>query len=189
MIVVESVAVSPEVLDSEMRLGPRPLILDVCSPGEFATGHLPGAMNIPLEQLSSRLRDISWSRTLVLVCRSGNRAAIAQRNLADHGLKSRILTGGIQAWIKLQLPLVFTSSSGWALERQVRFVAGLLILAGVVLAFALSPIWIGLAGVIGLGLTASGITGLCPMAMALARMPWNRPRLNPNQSPVAQCNS
>ena len=49
-----------------------------------------------------------------------------------------------------------------------------MILVGVVLGFALSPVWFGLAAFVGAGLTVAGTTGWCGMARLLAVMPWNR---------------
>ena len=61
----------------------------------------------------------------------------------------------------------------WALERQVRFVAGLLILLGL----ALSHVWplaIVLAWFVPLGLIVAALTDSCMMGMLLAKLPWNR---------------
>ena len=63
----------------------------------------------------------------------------------------------------------------WALERQVRLVAGIIALTGAVLALTVSTSWACLSGLAGLGLTMAGLTDFCPMATLLARMPWNRP--------------
>jgi Protein of unknown function (DUF2892) len=90
------------------------------------------------------------------------------------GKELRILEGGTSAWIKAGLPVVATSVTRWSLERQVRFAAGLLVLTGVALALTTNLLWIYLAGFIGLGLTFSGISGLCPMGGLLGLMPWNR---------------
>jgi hypothetical protein len=61
----------------------------------------------------------------------------------------------------------------WTLERQVRFIAGLIVLAATLLAVLVSPRWIYVAMFIGAGLTFAGATNICGMAMVLAKMPWN----------------
>jgi hypothetical protein len=61
-----------------------------------------------------------------------------------------------------------------SLERQVRIVAGLLVLVGAVLAIAVHPYFAGLSAFIGAGLIFAGITDTCGMAMVLAKMPWNQ---------------
>jgi hypothetical protein len=63
---------------------------------------------------------------------------------------------------------------GWSLERQVRFVAGLLVLASTVAGIVVDFRWLGLTVFVGLGLTFSGLTDLCAMRSLLARMPWNK---------------
>jgi hypothetical protein len=60
-----------------------------------------------------------------------------------------------------------------SLERQVRIVAGLLVLIGVVLGTWYNLWFYGLSGFVGAGLAFAGITDTCAMGMALARMPWN----------------
>ena len=79
----------------------------------------------------------------------------------------------MQAWAATGLPIERGTGRVWALERQVRFVAGLLVLLGVLLSLV-SPWFVLLSGFIGAGLTFSAVTDTCGMGMMLARMPWNR---------------
>ena len=62
----------------------------------------------------------------------------------------------------------------WSLERQVRLGAGLLVLAGAILALTVNPVWVLLCGFVGLGLTFAGLTDICAMGIILERMPWNK---------------
>lgn len=63
------------------------IIIDVRSAGEFATGHAKGAINIPLDQLESKLYKIkSYQKPLVLCCASGMRSARAKSFLAGQGI-------------------------------------------------------------------------------------------------------
>ena len=59
------------------------------------------------------------------------------------------------------------------LERQVRIVAGLLVLTGAILGTWFNPAFYGLAAFVGAGLVFAGITDICPMGMLIAKMPWN----------------
>jgi len=59
------------------------------------------------------------------------------------------------------------------LERQVRFLAGLMVLTGALLAVFFNPSWIFLPMFVGGGLTFAGLTDICGMGMLLAKMPWN----------------
>jgi rhodanese-related sulfurtransferase len=150
------------------------LLVDVRSASEFASGHIPGAVNIPLDQIESRLQDLNANVPIVLTCQSGQRAAITANLLAPCHREIAVLEGSTNAWIKAGLPLVTSVKTRWSLERQVRFGAGLFVLIGVILALTLNPLWILLSGFIGLGLTFAGLTDLCPMAIILGKMSWNR---------------
>lgn len=149
-------------------------LIDVRSPGEYASGHVPRAMNIPLEQVDARLGDLSDSKVAIL-CQSGNRARAACDLLKEHHPELLLVEGGTQAWIQAGKPIVKGVSSRWSLERQVRLVAGLMILAGTILAVTVQPTWVYLAMFVGAGLTFAGATNQCGMAMLLGKLPWNQP--------------
>jgi hypothetical protein len=70
---------------------------------------------------------------------------------------------------------VRSTAARWALERQVRLLAGLLGLLGVLLGVTVSLWWLLVPGFVGCGLIFAGCSGFCPMGEALARLPWNRP--------------
>jgi rhodanese-related sulfurtransferase len=61
-----------------------------------------------------------------------------------------------------------------SLERQVRIAAGALVLLGVLLAYFVNPVSMGLSAFVGAGLIFAGITGWCGMGLPLAKFPWNR---------------
>ncbi len=152
------------------------LLVDVRSASEFATGHIPGAMHMPLEQIESRVDDLDAKLPIILICKSGQRARLAAALLEPCRPEAKVLEGGTDAWRKAGLPLVVNSNTRWSLERQVRLGAGLLVLTGAVLGILVSTRWVYLAGLIGLGLTIAGLTDFCPMALLLSKMPWNGPR-------------
>ncbi|KAA6458186.1 rhodanese-like domain-containing protein [Acidobacteria bacterium AB60] len=151
-------------------------LIDVRSASEFACGHLPGAINIPLEQIEFRTPDLDRARPIVLVCQAGTRARLAARLLQPEFPNLTILLPGTAAWIREGNPAVCCTVSRWALERQVRLVAGLLVIAGVSLGIAVSPWFLIIAALVGCGLTFAGATNLCPMGELLARLPHNRLR-------------
>jgi phage shock protein E len=77
------------------------LVLDVRTPEEFAAGHLPGAVNIPHDQLPNRIAEITNAKNkdVVVYCRTGRRAAIAEDTLAAHGFKRVMhLDGDMIKW-------------------------------------------------------------------------------------------
>ena len=149
-------------------------LIDVRSATEFASGHLPGAVNIPLEQVEPRTADLAPNNPVVLVCQAGTRARLAAELLRPSGKNLVVLEGGTGDWIKAGNPAVRCTASRWALERQVRLIAGLLVIAGVALTLLVSPWFLILAAFIGCGLTFAGASNLCLMGEMLARLPWNR---------------
>jgi rhodanese-related sulfurtransferase len=159
-----------------LAAGKRAQVVDVRSATEFATAHLPGAINIPLEQIEGRTADLEASAPVVLVCQMGGRARQAAALLAGSGKDLVVLEGGTEAWLRAGYPAVRLTAARWALERQVRLAAGLLVVVGVLLAATVSRWWLLLPGFVGCGLSFAGYTGFCPMGEALARLPWNRPR-------------
>lgn len=162
-----------ERLRAEKQQG---LLVDVRTASEYETGHIPGAMNVPLEQVESRLEDLGQGMQIVLICKGGQRARMAAGLLEPCGQNARVLSGGTDAWRKAGLPVVSSLATRWSLERQVRLGAGLMALAGVLLGAALSPKWLYLAGFAGFGLTLAGLTDFCPMALLVSKMPWNGAR-------------
>jgi rhodanese-related sulfurtransferase len=152
-----------------------PRLLDVRTPGEFETVHIPGAYNVPLDLLNEHRREIATrlNEDVVLVCRSGQRATQADASLRGVGLANvRVLDGGITDWEKTGFA-VNRGAQRWALERQVRLVAGSIVLSTVI-ASSVVPRLKWLAALIGGGLTIAALTNTCAMGMALARLPYNR---------------
>lgn len=149
-------------------------LVDVRSATEFVVGHLPGAVNIPMDEIEVRLSDLSPHLPIVLVCQSGRRARMVAGLLEPCRKDVTVLEGGTDAWAKAGLPLVASRRTRWSLERQVRLAAGVLVLVGTLLAATIHRDWLVLTGFVGLGLTFAGLTDLCPMAVLLGAMPWNR---------------
>jgi rhodanese-related sulfurtransferase len=75
-------------------------ILDVREPGEYAYGHIPGAVNVPQADIAARLNEIPRDRELVVVCQAGYRSLRAAQFLKQMGYEQlRSLAGGTDAWI------------------------------------------------------------------------------------------
>jgi len=150
-------------------------ILDVRSGGEFETVHIPGSYNVPLDTLREHVRDLaSVEHPVVLVCQSGGRATQAHENLTAAGKDAlHILDGGIAAWDASGGEVVRGDTQRWAMDRQVRLVAGSLALTGV-LASVVVPRAKWLAGGVAAGLTYSAVSNTCAMAAVLGKLPYNR---------------
>jgi len=149
-------------------------LVDVRSPSEFATGHIPGALNIPMDQIEARVRDLCSNVPVVLICHAGTRARLTADRLASHEREIAVLEGGTKAWVQSGLPVVACVKTRWSLERQVRLISGVLVLTGALLGLTIQVKWILLSALVGAGLTFAGLTDICGMAVALQKMPWNR---------------
>jgi rhodanese-related sulfurtransferase len=73
------------------------VLLDVRSPHEYAAGHLPGAVNVPLDELEAVAARYA-GQDVVTVCHSGARSLAAARLLAAAGARVQSLAGGTEAW-------------------------------------------------------------------------------------------
>jgi len=94
--------IAADVLRNDMPLahwgaGETGFLLDVREPDEFSEGHAPEALNIPLNELRSRLGELPRERPISVYCLSGQRAYYATRILLQHGYEARNLAGGILA--------------------------------------------------------------------------------------------
>jgi NADPH-dependent 2,4-dienoyl-CoA reductase/sulfur reductase-like enzyme/rhodanese-related sulfurtransferase len=78
--------------------GTEALLLDVREPKEFDSGHVEGAVNIPLPKLRERLSELSRDREIMVYCKAGQRSYYALRILAQHGFKVRNLPGGFTTY-------------------------------------------------------------------------------------------
>lgn len=166
--------ISPDELRDLLSTGPI-AVLDVRTAAEYETAHIPGSIRVSLDELRGATDTLAavLPDHAVVVCRSGGRAEQACQALAGTGRDDlRVLDGGIQGWERSGGRLV-RGRQRWDLERQVRFVAGSLVLIGVLVSFAWPPA-VFLAGGVGAGLTVAAATNTCLMGMLLARLPYNR---------------
>jgi rhodanese-related sulfurtransferase len=162
-----------EVAELERSAGIK--LLDVRSPAEFEAVHIPGSYNVPLDRLLEHRQELrGLEQPMVLVCRSGARARQAELLLREIGLwQLSVLDGGLQAWERAGLELV-RGRQRWSLERQVRAIAGSLVLLGTLGSLLIWPPLIFLAVFVGAGLLFAGLTDTCLMGMLLSRLPYNR---------------
>ncbi|MEV0443730.1 rhodanese-like domain-containing protein [Streptomyces spectabilis] len=166
----------------ESRIADGVLVVDVRSPSEYAQGHVPGAVNLPLDSvrdLLPDLRETARRRGLAVVCASGARSRTACAQLERAGIEAAELAGGTAAWQAAGLPLALSDEADrrqvWAMDRQVRFAAGALVLTGLALGPRFPRARLLSAG-IAAGLVYSAVSGTCGMAAVLAKLPHNRPR-------------
>lgn len=158
-----------------MRDPDKVIVVDVRTPAEYETVHIRGSYNVPLDVLGDHPATLAahLDRDCVLVCASGVRSADAQRRLAGVGATNvHVLDGGVNA-VEQAGGEVVRGRQRWALERQVRLVAGSLALAGLLLGLRFPRARLLSFGVSS-GLTFSALTDTCAMASLLSRLPYNQ---------------
>lgn len=181
-------SIQPADLAHQFHANEKITLIDVRTPAEFRQGHVRGAVNIPLDQLSEGAIRQAFPQVdgavgtpaapIYFICKSGTRGRMACEKVAGRFNVVNIAEG-TQGCVAAGLPIEHAAGGATggkviSLERQVRIAAGALVLAGVVLAAAVHPWFVGLSGFVGAGLMFAGITDTCGMAMLLAKMPWNK---------------
>jgi rhodanese-related sulfurtransferase len=151
------------------------ILIDVREYPEYASGHIEGSRLVPLSTIAEASETWNRSQPLTLVCKSGRRAEQARQQLAGKGFASlTVLPGGVDAWRNAGKPLIVAERRPWSMERQVRTVAGSLVVVTLALGYFLSPYFLLGSAFVGAGLIFAGVSDTCMMGSVLARMPWNR---------------
>ena len=149
-------------------------LLDVRSPLEFSEAHIKDAVNIPLNMLGAKLQELSASGgSYIVLCRTGSRSPMAADMMMQSGIHQvRVMDGGMVAWQKEGFPVI-KGEGGVSLERQVRVIAGSLVLFGTLMAFV-DWRFIFISIFISCGLIYAGLSDNCLMAMLLMKLPYNK---------------
>ncbi len=152
------------------------LLVDVRAQDEFAIVNIPGAINLPLDEIEQgKCIAIPQGKDVYMICQSGKRSQRARALLAERGITNVFsVEGGMAAFQQEYADLVCRNSNVIPLMRQIQIVAGLLVLISILLAKLVHPGFIGLAVFVGLGQLVAGFTGFCGMALLLERLPWNK---------------
>ena len=87
-----------EAFAAEREAGKVATLVDVRTPGEFARGHVPGAVNVPLDTLPGTLDAYADKGEVHVICQSGGRSARAAAMMAEHGIDAVNIAGGTGAW-------------------------------------------------------------------------------------------
>jgi rhodanese-related sulfurtransferase len=154
---------------------PYAQVIDVRENIEHAAEALKPSRNMPLSNLEKTFDKIDRAKPVYLLCRTGNRASQAAQKLSQQGFETvHVVEGGLEACKSQGLCIEKRAAAVWAMDRQVRFTAGSMILAGIILGAWVHPGFFALAVFVSAGLVYSAVTDTCGMAMLLAKMPWNR---------------
>ena len=179
MLGIQNKSIAPAQLHLILSAGNPAELLDVRTAPEFINAHVSGARLIPLDELNVEafLQQHQPGRPVYVLCQGGGRAKKAIEQFESYGCSDCVLVeGGTQAWIDAGLPVNRGTSKVLPLIRQVQIVVGTLSAIGAALALLVSP-WFAIVPLfLGCGLLFAGLTGICGLALSLARMPWNRSR-------------
>ncbi len=96
--VLEGVSSLTDFEEAEAYDPASAILLDVRTPREFERGHLPGAVNIPVDALRDRLQELDPNKEILEYCQVGVRGHTAQRILSQHGFKVKNVTGGYKTY-------------------------------------------------------------------------------------------
>lgn len=167
--------ISPTDSFSLLKKDPQTKILDVRSAMEFSQTHIENSINIPIDMIPAKIGELSQSKQNYLVlCHSGTRAAMAADMLMQSGIHTaKVIEGGIARWQKDKLAVI-KGQGGVSLERQVRVIAGSLVLLGIILAWLLHWTFIFIPAFVSCGLIFAGITDNCLMGTLLMKLPYNK---------------
>jgi rhodanese-related sulfurtransferase/glyoxylase-like metal-dependent hydrolase (beta-lactamase superfamily II) len=99
--------ISAPMVAEELTSADPPLLLDIRNPREWATKHIDGSVNIPLNHLQERIAEIPRDRRIAVHCAGGYRSSIAASILHQYGITHLIeMAGGLAAWDAARLPVV-----------------------------------------------------------------------------------
>ena len=103
---VQAESISPSELQSRRDAGTAPVVIDVRTADEYAAGHIPGAVNIPFDQVAARIREVEAPHGVALYCMVGPRARKGGAALLTSGYESVFhIEGGLAAWEASGLPV------------------------------------------------------------------------------------
>jgi glyoxylase-like metal-dependent hydrolase (beta-lactamase superfamily II)/rhodanese-related sulfurtransferase len=167
--------VSPRDALSLAQKDPQVKLLDVRSALEFSQVHIKDSVNVPIDMLSGKINDLSGSnQTYIVLCHAGNRSPMAADMLIQSGIHGvKVMQGGMTRWQKEGLPAI-RGEGGISLERQVRLIAGSLVLAGILLSLLIDWAFILIPVFVSCGLIFAGLTDNCLMGMLLMKLPYNK---------------
>ncbi|MFC2159368.1 rhodanese-like domain-containing protein [Actinomycetota bacterium] len=104
--VAEIKPISPEEVYDIIKNDEDYLIVDVRTIEEYNSGHLEGALLLPVQELEDRLNELPMDKPIIVYCRSGNRSRTAAEILVNNGFKQIYDMGGISDWTVKGYPVV-----------------------------------------------------------------------------------
>jgi rhodanese-related sulfurtransferase len=97
---------TPEIdLETFAAARDRATVVDVREPAEYAAGHVPGAVLVPMGQLAARMDELDRGTPVFVICASGNRSLAMTDVLRHAGYDAASVAGGTSAWIRSGRPV------------------------------------------------------------------------------------
>lgn len=169
--------INSEELRAIQKREPSFQLIDVREAVEYQSEHLPGARNVPLSVFEKSMDVVDLSQPVYVLCRTGSRAVQAVRLLQKNGCENVYqIEGGLEALKSGGFDTIKGPSRVWAMDRQVRMGAGVMILIGVLGSWFIHSGFLFLSAFVACGLIFSAFTNTCGMALLLAKCPWNQIR-------------
>ena len=167
--------ISPKEAQKIISKDPKFKLLDVRSALEFSETHINGSINIPIDALFSKAQSLAKEdQGYIVFCRTGNRSPMAADMLVQAGASPvKVMSGGVERWKKEKLPII-KGVGGVSLERQIRLIAGSLVLLGLILGCLVNWKFIFMSVFVACGLIFAGITDSCLMGVLLMKLPYNK---------------
>jgi len=100
-----------DVDGAQQRCGAGAFLLDVRTADEWLTGHAPGSVWIPMDEVATRTAEVPSDREILVICRSGARSARVTAELGAAGYTASNVVGGLQAWAAAGHPVVTDAGS------------------------------------------------------------------------------
>ncbi len=102
----EAPSILPDDLKELLDSSAAPAVLDVRRAAEYAIGHIPGAVNIPYDEVAKRIGEVDTTHGVALYCMVGPRARKGEKTLLAAGVETVLhLEGGLSAWEASGLPV------------------------------------------------------------------------------------
>ena len=157
----------------------RALLIDVRRKNEFAAEHIPGAKLMPFSHFHPEKISNEAHRNIVLHCDSGSCSPKITNKMFASGFKDIIfLKGGLEGWKSAGYPTeVNNTEVAIEMFRQAQILAGCLVILGIILGAFISPWCLIISGLIGAQLVIAGVKDTIAMALLIAKLPFNQPKV------------
>lgn len=150
-------------------------LVDVRETIEHNAFRIDNSAHLPLGTITGN-KIPETDKKIVIYCLKGVRGqkACEKVTASVDGLHVFNLEGGIDAWRSAGMPIKASDKKHFPLDRQVQITIGTFVVLSVIASVMINPAFVWVAALFGAGLLFAGVTGNCPLALLIAKMPWNK---------------